>query len=51
MVQLDTGRFIIRNAKFLNVAVLPDSNDQSEIVARASSGDPGEKVRTLTLHD
>ena len=50
MVRLDTGRYVIQNAKFMNVAVLPDANDQSEIIGRESSGDPGEKVHTLTLH-
>lgn len=44
MAPPDTGRYIITNVKFLNLAVLPDANDDSDIVAKTEENDLGEKV-------
>jgi len=33
MPALDTGRYIITNVKYGNLAVLPDANDESDVVA------------------
>jgi len=46
MPTLDTGRYTITNVKFLNLAVLPDANDESDVVGRVEEGNPGEKVCT-----
>ena len=47
MASIDTGRYTISNAKFLNLAVLPDANDESDVVAKAEENDAGEKVRLV----
>lgn len=44
MAPVDTGRYTIMNVKFLNLAVLPDANDESDIVARSDENSAGEKV-------
>ena len=48
MAPLDTGRYIITNAKFLNLACLPDANDESDIVARTEENYSGEKVGRIS---
>jgi len=49
MASLDTGRYTITNVKYLNLAVLPDANDESDIVARADENNAGEKVYRFLL--
>jgi hypothetical protein len=44
MAPVDTGRYTIMNVKFLNLAVLPDANDESDIIARSEENNAGEKV-------
>lgn len=44
MSPIDTGRYNIVNARFLNCAVLPDANDDSDVIARSEENNPGEKV-------
>jgi len=44
MAPLDTGRYTITNAKFFNLAVLPDANDESDVVAGVGEYNAGEKV-------
>jgi hypothetical protein len=41
---LDSGRYTITNVRFKNLAVLPDSNHESQIVARARHDNSGEIV-------
>jgi hypothetical protein len=40
---------MITNARFLNLVVLRDNNDGSELVAGVQDDDPGEKVRHTSL--
>ena len=49
MSALDTGRYIIANVKYGNLAVLPDANDESDIIAGVEENNPGEKVRGCTF--
>ena len=42
MAPVDTGRYSIMNVKFLNLAVLPDPNDESDIVARSDENNAGQ---------
>jgi hypothetical protein len=49
MPALDTGRYIITNVKYGNLAVLPDANDESDIIAGIEENNPGEKVRGCTF--
>ncbi|KIM90338.1 hypothetical protein PILCRDRAFT_1655 [Piloderma croceum F 1598] len=42
MVPLDTGRYVITNRKYQNVPILPDANDQTDIVAGTQEGEPSE---------
>jgi len=51
MAPLDTGRYIITNAKFLNLACLPDANDESDIVARTEENYSGEKWNITLLNN
>jgi len=51
MAPLDTGRYTITNVKFLNCAVLPDANDDSDIVARPEFNAPGEKWNITLLNN
>jgi hypothetical protein len=44
MAPIDTGRYTITNVKYLNLAVLPDANDESDISARSEEINTGEKV-------
>jgi hypothetical protein len=46
---LDTGRYTITNAKYGNVAVLYDGNEDSEVVAGYQEDKPGEKVLHILL--
>jgi hypothetical protein len=48
MYKLDTGRYIIANVKYGNVAFLPDANEDTEVVGNFSQNDPGEKVYMLS---
>ncbi|KAF7372439.1 hypothetical protein MVEN_00105200 [Mycena venus] len=41
----DTGRYTITNAKFHNLAVLPDANDESDIVAGTDANAASEKIQ------
>jgi hypothetical protein len=45
MAPLDTGRYIITNAKHRNVVFLPDANEGSDVVGSDQKDDPGEMVR------
>jgi hypothetical protein len=47
---LDTGRYTITNAKYGNVAVLYDGNEDSEVVAGYQEDKPGEKVLYTSSH-
>jgi len=49
MPALDTGRYIITNVKYGNLAVLPDANDESDVVAGVQENNPGEKVCRCTF--
>jgi len=51
MTQLDTGRYVITNVKFLNLAMLPDANDESDVIARSENNDPGEKWNVTLLNN
>jgi hypothetical protein len=44
MAPLDTGRYIVTNARHRNVVFLPDGNEGSDIVASDLKDDPGELV-------
>jgi hypothetical protein len=44
MAPLDTGRYIVTNAKHRNVVFLPDANEGSDVVASDQKDDPGEMV-------
>ena len=50
MAPPDTGRYTITNVKFMNLAVLPDANDDSDVVARTEENNAGEKVRPCLCH-
>jgi hypothetical protein len=50
MAPPDTGRYTITNVKFMNLAVLPDANDDSDVVARTEENNAGEKVRPCLRH-
>jgi hypothetical protein len=45
MAPIESGRYIITNRKHKNVAILPDDNDHSDIVAGNQENDLGETVR------
>jgi len=51
MAPVDTGRYTIMNVKFLNLAVLPDANDESDIVARSDENSAGEKWNVTLLNN
>lgn len=46
---INTDTYIITNVRFLNVAVLPDDSDGSEMVSGVLDNDPGEKWRVTLL--
>ncbi|KAK7437739.1 hypothetical protein VKT23_012492 [Stygiomarasmius scandens] len=48
---LETGRYTVRNAKYLNVAFLPDGNYESDIVARSEQTNDGEKWNITLLNN
>ncbi|TDL19223.1 hypothetical protein BD410DRAFT_900407 [Rickenella mellea] len=48
MPSVDTGRYTITNAKFHNVALLPDANSESDVVAGTAETSPTE-VWNITL--
>jgi len=45
MASLDNGKYIIINCKYKNIAILPDSNCNSGIIASNQENVPGEIVR------
>jgi hypothetical protein len=47
MHTLDTGRYIITNVRYGNVAFLPDAGKNTTVVAAVSQDDPGAKVYIL----
>ncbi|KIM88143.1 hypothetical protein PILCRDRAFT_85437 [Piloderma croceum F 1598] len=51
MPALDTGRYIITNVKYGNLAVLPDANDESDIIAGVEENNPGEKWNVTLLNN
>ncbi|KAF8149322.1 hypothetical protein K438DRAFT_2027407 [Mycena galopus ATCC 62051] len=47
----DTGRYTITNARFHNLAVLPDANDESDIVAGTDANAASEKWNVTLLNN
>jgi hypothetical protein len=47
MAPLDTGRYVITNAKHRNVVFLPDATESSDVVASDQKDDLGEMVRNI----
>lgn len=45
MTPLSTGMYLITNRRHKNIAILPDDNDHSGIVAGIQENGPGEMVR------
>jgi hypothetical protein len=41
---LETGRYYIMNVKFSNLAILPDANDDSDLVGNAEADNDRDKV-------
>ncbi|KAJ7494861.1 hypothetical protein B0H11DRAFT_2227623 [Mycena galericulata] len=47
----DTGRYTITNVKFKNLAILPDANDESDIVAGTDENAASEKWNVTLLNN
>jgi hypothetical protein len=41
---ITTGTYLVTNARFLDLIVLRDANDGSDLVSGVQNDDPGEKV-------
>jgi hypothetical protein len=51
MAPPETGRYIITNRKYLNVVILHDANDRSEIVAgNREDNNPGQMVLQMQFN-
>jgi hypothetical protein len=50
-VRLITGIYTVTNVKHRNLAILPDANDGSDVVARPEDNKAGEKVCRLSLQE
>ncbi|KAJ7088264.1 hypothetical protein C8R44DRAFT_892805 [Mycena epipterygia] len=47
----DTGRYTITNVKYRNLAVLPDANDESDIIADTDANAASEKWNVTLLNN
>jgi hypothetical protein len=47
MLVLDTGRYTITNVRYGNVAVLPDANEDTDVVSGFEEDKAGEKASLL----
>ncbi|KAJ7608762.1 hypothetical protein FB45DRAFT_1010804 [Roridomyces roridus] len=47
----DTGRYIITNVRYQNLAILPDANDESDVVAATEENSASEKWNVTLLNN